>query len=101
MNARALDSNKELDFNLQAVTNPQSDLHSNLVAIDAIDKTYGLGGVLQRTLPPELYERVSRDSQIALARRPINTGAPSETPRGVGSFAPPAAGGGWSIRRID
>lgn len=92
MSARALDSNKELEFYLQAVTNPQSDLHSNLVAIDAIDKTYGLGGVLKRTLPPELYERVSRDAQLALARRPIAPPMPQSGP---------PAGGGWSIQRVD
>jgi hypothetical protein len=82
MSARALDSNKELEFYLQAVTNPQSDLHSNLIAIDAIDKTYGLGGVLQRVLPKEVYEKVSRDAARQLQTRPIPKpeGESGETP---------------------
>jgi hypothetical protein len=81
MSARAMDSNKELDFYLQAVSNPQSDLHSNLVALDALDRTYGLGGVLKKTLPPELYAKVARDSAAALARRPI----PPPTPQSPNS----------------
>lgn len=95
MSARALDSNRELDFYLQAVTDPTKDLHSNLVAIDVLDKTYGLGNVLQRTIPKELYDRVSRDAQRQMQTRPIPTDA-----RGAGSFAAPA-GGGWSIRKVD
>lgn len=92
MSARALDSNKELDFYLQAVSDPKRDLQSNLAAIDAIDKTFGLGGVLKRSLPPEVYARVSTEADGMLAQRPMSsaTGAPT---------AP--SSGGFSIRRLD
>lgn len=72
MSARALDSNKELEFYLQAVSDPKRDLQSNLAAIDAIDKTFGLGGVLQRTLPPDVYARVSSEADRQLAERPLS-----------------------------
>lgn len=77
MSARALDSNKELEFYLQAVTDPKRDLQSNLAAIDALDKAFGMGGVLQRSISPELYATVSRESDRLLAQRPISLGEPA------------------------
>lgn len=59
MSAKALDSNAELKFYLQAATDPESgDLFSNLVAIDTLDQTYGLGGVLDNVVPPEVLAQV-------------------------------------------
>lgn len=43
MGARGLDSEKELEFYLQAATNPELDIQSNLAALDVLDKAYGLG----------------------------------------------------------
>lgn len=71
MSARALDSNRELDFYLRAATDPTQDIYSNLVAIDVLDKTYGLGNVLAETVPPEILARVQRDSARAIQSRPI------------------------------
>lgn len=41
--ARGLDSNKELDFYLQAATDPARDIQANKAAIAVLDKAYGLG----------------------------------------------------------
>lgn len=59
MSAKAMDSNAELKFYLQAATDPESgDLFSNLVAIDTLDQTYGLGGVLDKVVPPDVLAQV-------------------------------------------
>lgn len=42
MSAKAMDSNRELQFYLQAATDPTQDLQSNLNALRVLDKTYGL-----------------------------------------------------------
>lgn len=89
MSARALDSNKELEFYLQAVSDPKRDLQSNLAAIDAIDRTFGLGGVLKRSLPPDVYARVATEADGMLAQNPMSSGTGAHPQ------------GGWSIRRLD
>jgi hypothetical protein len=72
MSARSLDSNRELQFYLQAASDPTSgDIYSNLVALDVLDRTFGLGGMLDETLPPEVLARVRTDSEQAMAARPI------------------------------
>ena len=43
MGAKGLDSEKELEFYLQAATNPTSDIQSNLNALAVLDTAYGLG----------------------------------------------------------
>lgn len=92
MSARALDSNKELEFYLQAVSDPKRDLFSNLAAIDALDKTFGLGNVLQQNLPPELYKRVSEMSSGMLQQRPIQMTPGAGGGNRAGSSAVPGAG---------
>jgi hypothetical protein len=71
MSARGMDSNRELEFYLQAATSPEKDVYSNLAAIQVLDQTFGLGNVLQSTLPPEVYQRVKEQASIDMARRPI------------------------------
>jgi hypothetical protein len=71
MSARAMDSNKELDFYLRAASDPSQDIYSNLVAIDVLDKTYGLGNVLEGSVPPEIMARVRKDADRAIQSRPI------------------------------
>jgi hypothetical protein len=44
MSAKAMDSNAELKFYLQAATDPKNDLKSNLNALAVLDETYGLSG---------------------------------------------------------
>ena len=60
MSAKAMDSNAELNFYLQAASDPKLDLFSNLVALDTLDKQYGDGDVLDRMLAgnPELLNAV-------------------------------------------
>lgn len=43
MGARGLDSEKELEFYLQAATDPARDVQANLAAIEVLDRAYGLG----------------------------------------------------------
>lgn len=43
MGARGLDSEKELEFYLEAATNPRRDLQANLNALQVLDRAYGLG----------------------------------------------------------
>jgi hypothetical protein len=57
-----MDSEKELEFYLRAATTPRGDLMSNLVAIETLDRVYGLGDILKGSLPPELYKRVQEQS---------------------------------------
>jgi hypothetical protein len=71
MSARGLDSNKELQFYLQSSSKTTGDLLSNLVAIDVLDQTFGLGGVLKATLPKEIYDRVRNQSKLTIKTEPI------------------------------
>jgi hypothetical protein len=43
MGARGLDSERELDFYLQAATDPQMDVNTNLAALLMLNEAYGLG----------------------------------------------------------
>lgn len=43
MSARGLDSEKELEFYLKAVTSDEWDIRSNIQALQTLDKAYGLG----------------------------------------------------------
>ena len=82
MSAKSMDSNVELQFYLDQVTNPANDLWSNLSALHTLDKQYGLGDTLKGVLPKEDYERLEQGS------------AAMKPPAG-----PPAADG-WSIKRV-
>lgn len=71
MSAKAMDSNAELKFYLQAATDPESgDLFSNLVAIDTLDQTYGLGGVLDKVVPPDVLAQVRAQTAGADSQAP-------------------------------
>jgi hypothetical protein len=43
MGAKGMDSEKELEFFLQAATDPKRDLQSNMAALKVLDNAYGLG----------------------------------------------------------
>lgn len=45
MGARGLDSNKELEFYLQAATDPKRDIKTNRAAMSVLEKAYGLGSM--------------------------------------------------------
>lgn len=107
MSARGMDSNRELEFYLQAATKPTGDIYSNLAAIQVLDQTFGLGNVLESTLPPDVYQRVKTQANIQARERPITiTPDQLESPVPSQQFMPqqqqqPAAPGGWSIQRIE
>lgn len=43
MGARGLDSNKELEFYLQAATDPSRDIQANMAALNVLSNAYGIG----------------------------------------------------------
>lgn len=71
LSARAMDSNRELQFYLQAATDATKDIYSNLAAIDVLDRTYGLGTVLKNALPPDVYKRVKQQSDVSARQGPV------------------------------
>lgn len=75
LSARAMDSNRELQFYLQAATDPTKDIYSNLAAIDVLDRTYGLGNTLKDTLPPEVYARVKQQADVSASQVPLKSQA--------------------------
>jgi hypothetical protein len=68
MGARGLDSEKELEFYMQAATDPTTDIQSNVAAIVVLDEAFGNGEVAQqlRNLTDEgLISRIAdRGNQI-------------------------------------
>lgn len=76
LSAKAMDSNRELQFYLNMATNPQQDIYSNLKAIEVLDSQYGLGGVLNGLLEEgainkNTYDKVVRDAKQMAKQRPI------------------------------
>lgn len=60
LSAKAMDSNVELQLQLQQATDASYGLEANLAAIDNLDRQYGLGGLLDRVLAdkPDVLSRV-------------------------------------------
>lgn len=56
MGAKGMDSEKELEFYLQTVTNEKKDFQSNMAAIAALDRAYGLN--IGMEINPELKEKL-------------------------------------------
>lgn len=54
MGARGLDSNKELEFYLQAATDPTKDIKTNRAAISVLEKAYGLGSAVKGADPADV-----------------------------------------------
>jgi hypothetical protein len=80
MSSKAMDSNIELKFYLQAATDPTRDIESNRAALDVLDRTYGLGMGI---------------NAAPTAVKALQDKAPKTDRR---QSAP--AGGGWSIRPL-
>lgn len=71
--ARSLDSNKELDFYVQAVGNAQQDPYVALFALSQLDAYYGaesLGqeNTIKKAIGDNLYNRVRNQSFVTLKR---------------------------------
>jgi hypothetical protein len=71
MSAKAFDSNFELQTYLNSISDPGASDISNLVAVDVLDQTFGLGGMLDKMLPPDLLQRVRAGSAQAIQENPI------------------------------
>jgi len=70
MGARGLDSVKELEFYLQAATDPTRDFNSNLAAIAVLDNAYGLGktsAAISNTVPLEVLSALKKQGQSIAA----------------------------------
>ncbi len=57
MGARGLDSEKELEFYLQAATDPKRDLQANIAAINVLNAAYGLGNKILSKKEREAKEK--------------------------------------------
>jgi hypothetical protein len=55
MGARGIDSEKELEFYLQAATNEKADIQSNLAAIAVLDGAYGTGDLINQLSKNPVY----------------------------------------------
>jgi hypothetical protein len=75
MSAKAFDSNYELQTYLNSIADPQVDKIANLVAIDVLDQSFGLGGLLDNKLPQEVLQQVRAGSAESMRTRPIQTDA--------------------------
>jgi hypothetical protein len=85
MGARGLDSNKELEFYLQAATDPARDIQTNIAAIAVLDKAYGLGtGIVA---DPKAVKALV--GEAPKADGPGFPKTPSTTGPGVGAFSDP------------
>lgn len=62
MSAKAMDSDKELQFYLQALSDTTKPLAANLKALLAIERRYGVGGGVEEVLRdnPALLQRIKR-----------------------------------------
>lgn len=90
MGARGLDSNKELEFYLQAATDPGRELIANFAALHILDVAYGRGDALARSLPPDLFEVVDDRARILASEQGSdylfqNTGR-TDAPASAGQF---------------
>jgi len=93
MGARGMDSEKELEFYLNAATNEKTDIQSNIAAIVVLDESYGDGRIAQqlRSLTdPSLISRISQEGDMILngGVQAINPQAPQQPAPAVN--APPA-----------
>lgn len=90
MSAKAMDSNVELKFYMQAATDPTKDIISNLAAVQVLDSVYGNGRALSQSLPPGMMKRVAHRAGVLMKNRPISgpaSGAPAVgTKRGGYTF---------------
>ena len=78
-----MDSNTELKFYMQMVSDPQSDIYSNLAALDAIDRVYGNGNALQSVVPPDMLSKIRNQADVMMRNHKL-----------------PPKSGGWKIEEV-
>lgn len=76
MGARGLDSNKELEFYLQAATDPARDIQANRAALQVLENAYGLNSRVSGVSP----ESVSAIQKEAKEKTAAPAGQPSAGP---------------------
>jgi len=74
MSARAMDSDRELQFYLQTATQPQRDVMANYGALYAIDRRFGLGSAVEDVIPPEDFEEVQSRAATLMEEAPQGAG---------------------------
>lgn len=92
MGARGLDSEKELEFYLQAATDEKADIQSNMSAIIVLDEAYGdgeLGTLFERFIDPSLLQRLRQEGDVI---RGDDLGETQIVPRGTIRRYNPATG---------
>lgn len=94
MSAKAMDSNVELKFYLQAATDTTGDIISNLAAIKVLDSLYGSGSAMEN-LPPELLQRVNDQTKLLRQKAPTQGGVPEGTIIRNGERRKIRRGGKW------
>lgn len=62
MGARGLDSEKELEFYLQAATDTQKDIQANIAAIVVLDEAFGDGSVADKLRPLTTTKKITEIS---------------------------------------
>lgn len=70
MGARGLDSEKELEFYLQAATDEKTDIQSNIAAIVVLDEAFGRGEIanqLRNLTNESLIKRISDEGSFILS----------------------------------
>lgn len=91
MGARGLDSNKELDFYLQAATDPSRDLQANIAALNVLSNAYGLGKPYGEVSP----EAVAKMNTAYLGSLPLVTTDAQYKALAVGSEYRDSSGKRW------
>jgi hypothetical protein len=69
MGARGLDSEKELEFYLQMVSNEKTDLQSNIAALVALSRAYGLNSDIAKVFEGVISEEAVKDFQKQAFRK--------------------------------
>lgn len=78
MGVRGMDSEKELAFYLQAVTDTKKDIQANLAAVLVLDSVYGTGEItksLGGSIDPSVVRKLKDEAMKIKAQRPAPSGA--------------------------
>lgn len=86
MGARGLDSEKELEFYLQAATDPKIDVDANRAAINVLNSAYGLGGKILSKMERAEQDTGLSDAKAAAAQLGVQF-QPGVAPGGAGGGA--------------
>ena len=83
MSARGLDSEKELDFYLQAATDEKKSIQANMAALIVLDEAYGTGQLasqLKDSIDSTLISIIKDAGEAILKRRPSKSGEKTKKP---------------------